>query len=76
MRRIKVDNIKIEDDSDVSSIDSNTDSLKSEDVFNGDLENMEDLAEDGNNWKIFQFHQFHKLNTQKASCLLKVPNTF
>ncbi|XP_044746195.1 protein prune homolog 2 [Coccinella septempunctata] len=43
LRRIKVEPTKLNDDSEVSSIDSNSDSLKSEDVFNGDLNNMEDL---------------------------------
>lgn len=43
LRRIKVVPTKTSDESEVSSIDSNTDSLKSEDVFNGDLSNMVDL---------------------------------
>ncbi|KAG5867291.1 hypothetical protein JTB14_031759 [Gonioctena quinquepunctata] len=42
LRKIKVVQTQTSEDSDVSSLDSNSDSLKSEDVFNGELEDKLD----------------------------------
>lgn len=44
LRLVKVVHTQQNDDSDVSSIDSNTDSLKSEDIFAGNIKNE---SEDG-----------------------------
>nr|XP_023017961.1 protein prune homolog 2 [Leptinotarsa decemlineata] len=46
LRKIKVVPTQDSEDSDVSSLDTNSDSLKSENVFNGDLETFEDKLED------------------------------
>lgn len=45
LRRIKVVHTQTSQDSDVSSLDSNSDSLKSEDVFNGENEPPEEAVE-------------------------------
>ncbi|KAJ8924442.1 hypothetical protein NQ315_007239 [Exocentrus adspersus] len=45
LRRIKVLHTEADHDSDVSSLDSNSDSLKSEDVFNGENETSDDKQE-------------------------------
>ncbi|VEN60211.1 unnamed protein product [Callosobruchus maculatus] len=44
LRRIKVMSTRSSEDSDISSIESRSDSLKSEDVFNGESENTEEPA--------------------------------
>lgn len=38
---------QLSDDSDISSVDTNSDSLKSEDVFNADLENFTNNLDGG-----------------------------
>ncbi|XP_050512423.1 short stature homeobox protein-like [Diabrotica virgifera virgifera] len=48
LRKIKVVQTQLSDDSDVSSADTNTDSLKSEDVFNGEVEEFARKLDDGN----------------------------
>ncbi|KAJ8963102.1 hypothetical protein NQ318_018567 [Aromia moschata] len=45
LRRIKVIHTEASQDSDVSSLDSNSDSLKSEDVFNGENDNPDEKLE-------------------------------
>ncbi|KAL3289190.1 hypothetical protein HHI36_003624 [Cryptolaemus montrouzieri] len=49
LRRVKVVHTPTNQDSEVSSVDSNSDSLKSEDVFNRDLSNLNDLEMDDDN---------------------------
>ncbi|KAK9891212.1 hypothetical protein WA026_013527 [Henosepilachna vigintioctopunctata] len=49
LRRVKVAHTQTSQDSEVSSLDSNSDSLKSEDVFNGDLSNFNDLDMEDDN---------------------------
>ncbi|XP_018576117.1 protein prune homolog 2 [Anoplophora glabripennis] len=49
LRIIKVLPIESDQESDVSSLDSNPDSLKSEDVFNGETENGKDNLENDDN---------------------------
>ncbi|XP_028141381.2 protein prune homolog 2 [Diabrotica virgifera virgifera] len=48
LRKIKVVQTQLSDDSDVSSADTNTDSLKSEDVFNGEVEEFARKLDDEN----------------------------
>lgn len=48
LRKIKVVQTQLSDDSDISSLDSNTESLKSEDVFNGELDDFARKLDDGN----------------------------